>query len=877
MIPFLEYAPVIKMVSMPINKMFDEAVVCSFASPQSSLFQDGIDLVKRLVSETPFYGFYYRDRLYVYHPNKVVQFFCRMWIYKEVYLKDKFSVDIVIVDYMAVFNEFDIKDDVVSFRGMEQSLPSVGYGPFAKETDPLSYDEPVLQKVTVDDIFAYIMDKQSDLYEQVPCLVGETGVGKTYIVEHYAEMRGYNLVELRVAYLHKLDVQGLPYVREGKHGLETHYAQLEELVYSSDQYRLFCQDKIDAGEGNDHYRRWAKPCVLYFDDISRGSAAVLNTFTILFNQRFLENLTYYGVRICASATQDSCVDMIEDPAVAQRFLVLRVSPERRDLNDFISKQNPFVQKVFAQKPWADLFRDANSEVDVPCTLFSWQNLSKLLDLNVPLPEDLIRGLFGKVGDWLITALGERVYKLGEEEDVFSVCLDLCVRAGVAIGMFGVTGMGKTQRIRDYANKHGLELCVLELSQMSSSDVMGKPEVIRVDLGDLGDRVVVRAPQVKMVELMERVDRGGVIINFDEVNRLTRGSEALLSVVSQAITSRVIGGVSIPESCALVCTGNLNVGGYVLDDDFGEKRDYDAVSQLDNSIRSRLAFLVKTEYTKSDIPSYRRYILDCNLHPRVKSFLMGLTDAEMLRMLSSSEFKSMENNVMDFRAIKMLDLLVKEHPILQMEGRWCFTDVDDYCLLLRRVEGVEGRWVGSKQYPNLIARLEYLLHTGFSSQGVMNEIVQLVRVGAAFEKKLSDEMVVLVESVFGVNSSIQDSLISALMGVDSLNERFSHFPWTLEEAILDVDYAYQKIRLTSGVSVIPNWKDWILTMCQNVFDYASFDNFSKESLKTVAVFLYLIMQMPLSVQTLVVDEIESRWGDLIRQYEAEFIEIEKEGF
>jgi len=213
----------------------------------------------------------------------------------------------------------------------------------------------------------------------------------------------------------------------------------------------------------------------------------------------------------------------------------------------------------------------------------------------------------------------------------------------------------------------------------------------------------------------------------------------------------------------------------------------------------------------------------------------------------------------------------------MEGRWCFTDVDDYCLLLRRVEGMEGHWVGSKQYPNLIARLEYLLHTGFSSQGVMNEIVQLVRVGAAFEKKLSDEMVVLVESIFGVNSSIQDSLISALMGVDSLNERFSHFPWTLEEAMLDVDYAYQKIRLTSGVSVIPNWRDWILAMCQNVFDYASFDNFSKESLKTVAVFLYLIMQMPLSVQTLVVDEIESRWGDLIRQYEAEFIEIEKEGF
>ena len=387
----------------------------------------------------------------------------------------------------------------------------------------------------------------------------------------------------------------------------------------------------------------------------------------------------------------------------------------RDLSDFISKQHPLVKGIFKKnsKTLDRLFGEALSENEVPWTLFSWENLTKLLNLEEEIPEGLIKGLFGRLTPYLKEALGNRVRVLDSRTDEFMRCLDKSIRAGVPLGMFGITGMGKTQRIRDYASLNGYTLHTLELSQMSSSDVMGKPEIVHVDLGELGDRVVVRAPQSKMIGIRESVGMERIILNFDEVNRLSRGSEALLSLVSQAITSRIVGGVRLPDDCAIVCTGNLSGSAYAVDEVFGERRDYDAVSSLDEGIRARLAYMVKTEYSLADVVSYRRYIKSCGLHKRLEGFLDSLTDVELLSLIKSSEYKSMENNVFDFRALKMLDLLMKEHPVLAFEGKWCFLEgmQEDYPRLLKSLEGVGVHWVGELQCPGLVSRIEWLLHRG----------------------------------------------------------------------------------------------------------------------------------------------------------------------
>ena len=128
------------------------------------------------------------------------------------------------------------------------------------------------------------------------------------------------------------------------------------------------------------------------------------------------------------------------------------------------------------------------------------------------------------------------------------------------------------------------------------------------------------------------------------------------------------------------------------------------------------------------------------------------------------------------------------------------------------------------------------------------------------------------------SPFQDRVIDALMGISSgLQEKYVQFPWTLDEAVFIVDSAYQRIRSESVEGAIGNWKDWLLAMCQLAFDYAKGLDYSKESLRSVAILLYLIMQMPISVQTLVVSIINERWGDLLKKYESLFAEIEEEEF
>ena len=183
--------------------------------------------------------------------------------------------------------------------------------------------------------------------------------------------------------------------------------------------------------------------MLYFDDISRGSPSVLNTFTILLNQRFLENLTFYGVKICASATDDPEVETnIEDPAVAQRFLNIQVDLEKRNLEDFREKQHPLVKEIMTKRGTLStahpLYVTSASDKEGLTTLFSWENLSKLLRLGEKLPHELIEGLFGKkMFNWLYKDISTHLVKL-ENVDVFTVCLDLCVRAGVPCGTCGVS-------------------------------------------------------------------------------------------------------------------------------------------------------------------------------------------------------------------------------------------------------------------------------------------------------------------------------------------------------------------------------------------------------------------------------------------------------
>ena len=83
MLPFIEYAEKVEELTMPLRKLVVDTVFCSSVLPASDLFQDGLYLVKSIVVREPFYGFYYRDRLYTYHPNQLVQFFIRMKAYRD--------------------------------------------------------------------------------------------------------------------------------------------------------------------------------------------------------------------------------------------------------------------------------------------------------------------------------------------------------------------------------------------------------------------------------------------------------------------------------------------------------------------------------------------------------------------------------------------------------------------------------------------------------------------------------------------------------------------------------------------------------------------------------------------------------------------------
>jgi len=196
----------------------------------------------------------------------------------------------------------------------------------------------------------------------VPCLIGESGIGKTHLMKQITEDLNWSIVIFFLAHREREDLSGIPFPSEDKLS-----------------YRFLCEEAIKNIIMSD------KPTLILLDEWNRGEKPILNAaFTLIEDRKFGVHSLPNHVRIAAcmnpSGGSYTVTEAERDPAFRRRlcFLAVQVNVSvwaewalgrgkiHQDVVDFIRIQPQFLNDTAT--------RDAGKIYPNPS---SWEKVSTI--------------------------------------------------------------------------------------------------------------------------------------------------------------------------------------------------------------------------------------------------------------------------------------------------------------------------------------------------------------------------------------------------------------------------------------------------------------------------------------------------------------------
>lgn len=143
--------------------------------------------------------------------------------------------------------------------------------------------------------------------QQVPCLIGEAGIGKSQLGKQIAQDKDWNAVFLYLAHLEREDIGGIPYPSGNGHM----------------SYEFLCEKSIKSIIDSD------KPTMLMLDEWNRGEKSVMNAaFTLMEDRRFGSYRLPDHVHIMAAMNPSEANYLVneaeKDPAFRRRLVMMAV-------------------------------------------------------------------------------------------------------------------------------------------------------------------------------------------------------------------------------------------------------------------------------------------------------------------------------------------------------------------------------------------------------------------------------------------------------------------------------------------------------------------------------------------------------------------------
>lgn len=378
--------------------------------------------------------------------------------------------------------------------------------------------------------------------ERVPLLAGPTAVLKSATVKKLAKKNGYRMVDLRAAFMSRLDLEGLMERVEVDGNVESFNAAMYKLIEVTDDFLNFCESAIPRIKGKlenaknseapqsdieemenmlEYYQKRAKPAVLFFDEVTRADKPVLNALTTILNQKeFLGYEVTQSKIVCATNLPIGLPDELRrvygdvdvaDIAIADRFETIRIHPD-----DVVGKWTSWaesqnengeqnIHKVITgflevNKDYkydfgdvVETYKDTGDRSKLYTTAFpnyrTWElctnYIRKREGQGKVLNKDTIEGLIGEnVIDDFVIHLESEGYEIEESDPINE--MDTVVEEGMATNtptmLVGPSSIGKTTRVKNVASEYGVRpenFITINLAQKDAIDIMGPPT--KVDL------------------------------------------------------------------------------------------------------------------------------------------------------------------------------------------------------------------------------------------------------------------------------------------------------------------------------------------------------------------------------------------------------------
>lgn len=201
--------------------------------------------------------------------------------------------------------------------------------------------------------------KSTATEQQVPLLVGHTGVSKSAIIKgvvsKLSSKYGYRLVDIRVSFMDRLDIDGFVALINPPDGSAPVYdnSPMRDLITVTDNFIGTVREFLRRNELKEliasepeavkELQEYAKTPVVVFEEINRCPKEIRQVLTTLLNQKSLLQYTMKEARLIATgnlpvgdkASVDALTtgnyysaDGFNDPAYRKRFTFIDVDPSR---------------------------------------------------------------------------------------------------------------------------------------------------------------------------------------------------------------------------------------------------------------------------------------------------------------------------------------------------------------------------------------------------------------------------------------------------------------------------------------------------------------------------------------------------------------------
>lgn len=192
-------------------------------------------------------------------------------------------------------------------------------------------------------------------------------------------------------------------------------------------------------------------------------------------------------------------------------------------------------------------------------------------------------------------------------DALDALLDQLISAAIRTPLFiwGAPGIGKSQVVHHVAQRHGLPVTDVRLSQLMPGDIRGLP------VADHTSRQSVFYPP----DFLPSAPDARGILFLDEFNQ---APPAMQGITQQLILDRRVGNYQLPPGIAIIAAGN-------------RKQDRTTVYDLPAPVANRFLHITLTV----DLSCWRRYAQQSNVHEHILAFLAFRGDDLLHKMTTDS--------------------------------------------------------------------------------------------------------------------------------------------------------------------------------------------------------------------------------------------------